>query len=182
MGLLALVVLFREPIMLALTSKAADAQGVWLTVNTNQPVKVSVRHTERCNSPEPVTFLGTAPLTRVQGAHLQDTLILENDAQGIYLEDSEELAFGQPGELKTFERSFKEGTLKLKITPRSMASGLTVYRNNQMMGSAGTTLKLMEGKQRLELRGKQLKEPVAFEATIKPDETTDLPLDLASAL
>ncbi|WP_223634878.1 serine/threonine-protein kinase [Corallococcus sp. EGB] len=181
-GLLALVVLFREPIMLALTSKAADAQGVWLTVNTNQPVKVSVRHTERCNSPEPVTFLGTAPLTRVQGAHLQDTLILENDAQGIYLEDSEELAFGQPGELKTFERSFKEGTLKLKITPKAMASGLTVYRNNQMMGSAGTTLKLMEGKQRLELRGKQLKEPVAFEATIKPDETTDLPLDLASAL
>ncbi|RKH52389.1 serine/threonine protein kinase [Corallococcus aberystwythensis] len=181
-GLLALGVLFREPIMLALTSKAADAQGVWLTVNTNQPVKVSVRHTERCGSPEPVTLLGTAPLTRVQGAHLQDTLILENDAQGIYLEDSEELAFGQPGELKTFERSFKEGTLKLKITPKGMTTGLTVYRNNQMMGSAGTTLKLMEGKQRLELRGKQLKEPVAFEATIKADETTDLPLDLASAL
>ncbi|AFE09336.1 serine/threonine protein kinase [Corallococcus coralloides DSM 2259] len=181
-GLLAMGVLFREPIMLALTSKAADAQGVWLTVNTNQPVKVSVRHTERCNSPEPVTMLGTAPLTRVQGAHLQDTLILENDAQGIYLEDSEELAFGQPGELKTFERSFKEGTLKLKITPRGMTPGLTVYRNNQMMGSASTTLKLMEGKQRLELRGKQLKEPVAFEATIKADETTDLPLDLASAL
>ena len=181
-GLLALGVLFREPITLALTSKAADAQGVWLTVNTNQPVKVSVRHSERCNSPEPVTMLGTAPLTRVQGAHLQDTLILENDAQGIYLEDSEELAFGAPGELKTFERSFKEGTLKLKITPKGMTTGLTVYRNNQMMGSAGTTLKLMEGKQRLELRGKQLKEPVAFEATIKPDETTDLPLDLASAL
>ncbi|CAM4299519.1 protein kinase [Corallococcus sp. ZKHCc1 1396] len=179
-GLLAVLVLFREPILAAATSKAADAQGVWLTVNTNQPVKVSVRHTERCGSPEPVTQLGTAPLTRAQGAHLQDTLILENEAQGIYLEDSEELAFGQPGELKTFERSFKEGTLKLKITPRNM-SGLTVFRNNQPLGSASTTLKLMEGKQRLELRGNKLKEPVAFEVIIKPGETTDQALDLESA-
>ncbi|RKH37322.1 serine/threonine protein kinase [Corallococcus sicarius] len=180
-GLLAVLVLFREPIIKALTSTAADAQGVWLTVNTNQPVKVSVRHTERCGSPEPVTVLGTAPLTRVQGAHLQDTLILENEAQGIYLEDSEELAFGQPGELKTFERSFKEGTLKLKITPKGM-TGLTVYRNNQLLGSANTQLKLMEGKQRLELRGAKLKEPVAFEATVTPNETTESVLDLASAL
>ncbi|MCY1045344.1 protein kinase [Corallococcus sp. bb12-1] len=180
-GLLAVLVLFREPILAAATSKAADAQGVWLTVNTNQPVKVSVRHTERCGSQEPVTLLGTAPLTRAQGAHLQDTLILENEAQGIFLEDSEELAFGQPGELKTFERTFKEGTLRLKITPKSM-TGLTVYRNNQSLGSATATLKLMEGKQRLELRGTKLKEPVSFEAIIKPGETTDQVLDLDSAL
>jgi eukaryotic-like serine/threonine-protein kinase len=181
-GLLALGVLFREPILLALTSKAADAQGVWLTVNTNQPVKVSVRHTDRCNSPEPVTLLGTAPLTRVQGAHLQDTLILENEAQGIYLEDSEELAFGQPGELKTFERSFKEGTLKLKLTPKGIVTGLTVYRNNQMIGNAGTTLKLMEGKHILELRGSKLKEPVTFDAKVVPGEVTEQSLDLSSAL
>ncbi|RYZ36084.1 MAG: serine/threonine protein kinase [Myxococcaceae bacterium] len=180
-GLLAVLVLFREPILAAATSKAADAQGVWLTVNTNQPVKVSVRHTERCGSPEPVTVLGTAPLTRAQGAHLQDTLILENETQGIYLEDSEELAFGQPGELKTFERSFKEGTLRLKITPKTM-TGLTVYRNNQSLGSATATLKLMEGRQRLELRGTKLKEPVAFEVIIKPGETKDEVLDLDSAL
>ncbi|NPD29215.1 serine/threonine protein kinase [Corallococcus exiguus] len=180
-GLLALGVLFREPIMLALTSKAADAQGVWLTVNTNQPVKVSVRHTERCNSPEPVTMLGTAPLTRVQGAHLQDTLILENDAQGIYLEDSEELAFGQPGELKTFERSFKEGTLRLKILPKNV-TGLSVYRNNQLIGNASTTLKLMEGKHILELRGSKLKEPVTFEAKVSPSEVTDQTLNLETSM
>ncbi|NBD10601.1 MULTISPECIES: serine/threonine-protein kinase [Corallococcus] len=180
-GLLAVLVLFREPIMLALTSKAADAQGVWLTVNTNQPVKVSVRHTDRCNSPEPVTVLGTAPLTRVAGAHLQDTLILENDAQGIYLEDSEELAFGQPGELKTFERSFKEGTLKLKILPKSV-TGLSVYRNNQLIGNASTTLKLMEGKHILELRGAKLKEPVTFEAKVSPNEVTDQTLNLDTSL
>jgi hypothetical protein len=181
-GLVAVLGIFHRPILAALNSRASDGQGVWLTVNTNERVKVSVKHTERCGSAEPVTLLGDAPFARREGAHLQDTLILENEARGIYLEDAEALAFGEPGDIKVFDHTFKEGNLRLKLTPKGL-TGLTVMRNGQRMGSfPGGQITLMEGKQKLELRGTRFKEPVFFEATVKPEETTEVTLDVSSAL
>ncbi|RJS27040.1 serine/threonine protein kinase [Corallococcus sp. H22C18031201] len=180
-GLLGVLGVFHKPILKVLNSTASDGQGVWLTVNTNEKVKVSVKHTERCSAAEPVTVLGFAPFTRKDGAHLQDTLILENEDRGIYVEDPDVLAFGEPGDVKVLDRTFKEGNLRLKITPKGLA-GLTIMRDNQRVGLPGSQLSLMEGKQKLELRGPKFKDPVFFEAIIKPGETTEVTLDVTSAL
>ncbi|WP_163996854.1 serine/threonine protein kinase [Pyxidicoccus caerfyrddinensis] len=180
-GLLIVIAIFHKPILSVLNGTAQDGQGVHVTVNTNERVKVSVKHTPKCHSDQPVTELGYTPLTLAQGAHLQDTLILENEQQGIYREDSEALAFGEPGQPKVVTYEFKRGHLQLTLKPEGMR-GITVRRNGQDVGSysgsKGLKMELMEGRHKLELNGGPLKEPFFFEVDIKPGvinkETQDL--------
>lgn len=182
-GLLAVVAIFHKPILAVLNATASDGQGVLLTINANERVKVSVRHANGCGGSQPVTELGMTPLTLVSGAHLQDTLILENEQQGIYKEDTDTLAFGEPGQAKVLTQEFRRGSLLLLLKPDSVR-GITVRRRGQDVGfyqggnNKGLKIELMEGKNKLELNGGPLKEPFLFEVDIKPNtinrETQDL--------
>lgn len=170
-GLVAVGVVFHKPILSVLNSRASDGQSVTLSVNTNEKVKVSVRHTERCGSPQPVTELGETPLVNATGVHLQDTLILVNEQQGIYKEEVDTLAFGEPGQAKSFTYEFRRGQLQLTLKPDGLR-GISVKRNGQdqgtYLGNKGMKLDLMEGRHKLELQGGPLKEPFMFEVEIKP--------------
>jgi len=182
-GLLAVVAIFHKQILAVLNATASDGQGVLLTINANERVKVSVRHANGCGGSQPVTELGMTPLTLVSGAHLQDTLILENEQQGIYKEDTDTLAFGEPGQAKVLTQEFRRGSLLLLLKPDSVR-GVTVRRRGQDVGiyqggnNKGLKIDLMEGKNKLELNGGPLKEPFLFEVDIKPNtinrETQDL--------
>ncbi|TQF12427.1 serine/threonine protein kinase [Myxococcus llanfairpwllgwyngyllgogerychwyrndrobwllllantysiliogogogochensis] len=182
-GLLAVVAIFHKPILAVLSATASDGQGVRLTINTNERVKVSVRHANGCGGSQPITELGMTPLTLVSGAHLQDTLILENEQQGIYKEDTDTLAFGEPGQAKVLTQEFRRGSLLLLLKPDSVRN-ITVRRRDQDVGiyqggnGKGLKIELMEGKHKLELNGGPLKEPFHFEVDIKPNsinrETQDL--------
>ncbi|AGC44293.1 serine/threonine protein kinase [Myxococcus stipitatus DSM 14675] len=185
-GLLAVVAIFHKPILAVLNSTASDGQGVRLTINTNERVKVSVRHSERCGGAGLVTELGPTPLTLVSGAHLQDTLILENEQQGIYKEDSDTLAFGEPGQAKVLTHEFRRGQLQLLLKPDTLR-GITVRRNGQEVGiyqgqggSKGLKIELMEGKHKLELSGGPLKDPFIFEVDIKPNSVNRDTQDLSA--
>ncbi|WP_426750826.1 serine/threonine protein kinase [Myxococcus sp. Y35] len=170
-GLVAVGLVFHKPILAVLNSRASDGQAVTLSVNTNEKVRVSVRHTDRCGSPQPVTELGETPIVNAAGAHLQDTLILVNEQQGIYKEESDTLAFGEPGQAKSFTYEFRRGQLQLTLKPDGMR-GISVKRNGQDMGTylgnRGMKIELMEGRHKLELQGGPLKEPFMFEVDIKP--------------
>ncbi|MFP2931446.1 serine/threonine protein kinase, partial [Pyxidicoccus sp. 3LG] len=179
-GLVAVVFVFRVPIFAVLNGRAADGQAVHVTINSNERVKVSVRHGPQCGSDQPVTELGFTPLTLTPGAHLQDTLILENEQQGIYKEDGELLAFGEMGQPKVHSYEFRRGDLQLTLKPNGL-KGISVRRNGQDVGLySGKDLKfnLYEGRHKLELNGGPLKEPFLFEVEIKPGiinkETQDL--------
>ncbi|MCP3060685.1 serine/threonine protein kinase [Myxococcus sp. K38C18041901] len=184
-GMLGVVAVFHKPILAVLSATASDGQGVKLTVNTNERVKVSVRHTERCGSSQPVTELGLTPLTMVSGAHLQDTLILENEQQGIFTEDTDTLAFGVPGESKVLTQEFRRGSLQLLLKPETVR-GITVRRRGQDVGlyqgggGKGLKIDLMEGKHKLELIGGPLKEPFIFEVDIKPNSVLKDTQDLSA--
>ncbi|MCP3097762.1 serine/threonine protein kinase [Myxococcus sp. K15C18031901] len=187
-GLLAVVAIFHKPLLAVLSATASDGQGVLVTVNTNERVKVSVRHTERCGGSKPVTELGFTPMTLVSGAHLQDTLILENEQQGIYKEDTDTLAFGEPGQAKVLTYEFRRGQLLLQLKPESVR-GISVIRNGQQVGvyqgvhgKSGLKIDLMEGRHKLELSGGPLREPVFFEVDIKPNQPTKQMEDLSAFL
>ena len=184
-GLVIVGIAFQKPLLAALNRTASDGQGVLLTINTNEKVKVSVRHTERCGSSEPVSELGFTPLTMVSGAHLQDTLILENEQQGIYKEDSDNLAYGEPGQTKVLPYEFRRGHLQLTLKPDGL-KGITVKRGGQDVGAypggKGLKMELMEGRHKLELQGGPLKEPFIFEVDIKPGGLTKETQDLSAFL
>ena len=184
-GLIAVVAVFQQPILEMLNSRAVDGQGVLLTITANEKVKVSVRHTERCGSPEPVTVLGFSPMTRISGAHLQDTLILENEQQGLHKEDSKNLADVKPGQVKVIDYAFRRGHLQLTLKPEGLRD-ITVRRNGQDVGtysgSKGLKIELMEGRHKLELTGGRLKEPFLFEVDIKPGGTNKATQDLSGFL
>jgi eukaryotic-like serine/threonine-protein kinase len=167
-----------------LMKKPIDGMGIFLTVDTNPKVMVRVRHSDKCGSPEPFTDLGMTPIRTAAGAHIQDTLILENKEQGVYAEEEEALRFGEPGETKNIKREFKMGSVKLKVTPRNVGQ-LKILRDGQEIAtyfSGGTKLELMEGTHTLELRGDNLKAPVQVEVTVKGRDTTEKTVDLSKDL
>ncbi|MFY2563769.1 serine/threonine protein kinase [Corallococcus terminator] len=186
-GLLAVVAIFHKPILAVLSATASDGQGVRLTINTNERVKVSVRHANGCGGSQLVTELGMTPLTLVSGAHLQDTLIMENEQQGIYKEDTDTLAFGEPGQAKVLTQEFRRGSLLLLLKPDTVR-GITVRRRGQDVGiyqggnNKGLKIELMEGKNKLELNGGPLKEPFLFEVDIKPNSINRDTQDLSAFL
>lgn len=166
-----------------LTRRAIDGVGINVTVDTNPKVNVRVQHSDKCGSPEPITELGMTPIKNAAGAHLQDTLILENKQQGIYAVEEELLRFGEPGETKIIKREFRLGNVKLKVTPKNVGQ-LKISKEGQDLGvyQPGMKLELMEGTHKLELRGDQLKEPVEFEVTVKARDVTEEVLDVSAHL
>lgn len=166
-----------------LMRKPIDGMSVFVSVDTNPKVNVKVRHSDKCGSPEPFTELGMTPLKAVAGAHIQDTLILENQEQGIYAEEEEVLRFGEPGETKSVKREFRLGHVRLKITPKNTGK-LTILREGRDLGTVipGTKLELMEGTHQLELRGDKLSEPVPVEVNIKRGDITEVAVDLSKYL
>jgi eukaryotic-like serine/threonine-protein kinase len=168
-----------------LTKRAIDGVGINVTVDTNPKVNVRVQHSDKCGSPEPVTELGMTPIKNAPGAHLQDTLILENKQQGIYAVEEELLRFGEPGETKIIKREFRLGNVKIRVTPKNVGQ-LKISKEGQDLGvylnGLGMKLELMEGTHKLELRGDQLKEPVEFEVTVKARDVTEEVVDVSAHL
>jgi serine/threonine protein kinase len=166
-----------------LIRKPIDGMAVFVSVDTNPKVRVKVRHSDKCGSPEPFTDLGMTPLKAVPGAHIQDTLILENQEQGIYAEEEEVLRFGEPGETKSVKREFRLGHVRLKVIPKN-AGSLRILRDGRDLGPyiSGAKLELMEGTHNLELRGDKLTEPVPVEVNIKRGDITETVVDVSKYL
>ncbi|ATB27267.1 serine/threonine protein kinase [Melittangium boletus] len=166
-ALLAGGVLFRKPLMDMLSSTAMDGQGIFISLKTSTPVEVSVKHNSRCRSDAPITALGRTPLNNVSGAHLQDTLILENKQMGIHKEI--EVPFGEPNEHKTLpDVEFKMGQVRLKLLPRTV-SGVEIFRDGQKLGlyQPGLLFDLMEGTHHLVLQSPMLKEEILVDVDVK---------------
>jgi hypothetical protein len=174
-------VVFRQPLWDMLNSSATDGQGIYLNVKSNQRVQVSVRHNVRCRSSEPITVLGFTPLERMGGAHVQDTLILENKEQGI--REEIEVPFGEPQETKTIERDFQTGTFRPKLVPKGI-SGIEIYRDGQKLGlyNPGLKLELVEGLHHLVFQGASLREPMLVDVEVKARGITDKTVDLGPYL
>jgi serine/threonine protein kinase len=166
-----------------LIRKPIDGMAVFVSVDTNPKVRVRVRHSDKCGSPEPFTDLGMTPLKAVAGAHIQDTLILENQEQGIYAEEEEVLRFGEPGETKSLKREFRLGHVRLKVIPKN-AGALRILREGRDLGPyiSGAKLELMEGTHNLELRGEKLSEQVPVEVTVKRGDITEAVVDVSKYL
>jgi serine/threonine protein kinase len=186
LGVVALAVaggifLNREAIARVLTSSAADRQALFVTVTTNQKVQVSVRHTERCGMPGAIAFLGDSPLKGMPGAHVLDTLILENKQQGIREEVA--LPAGPVGSVFSYSQDYQLGYVRIRVSPRSVAN-LEIARDGQVLGlyQEGLKLELVEGKHTLELRSPQLDEPVLVDVVVKGGTTIDAKADLSKAL
>ncbi|XXF75896.1 serine/threonine-protein kinase [Myxococcaceae bacterium GXIMD 01537] len=175
------IALYREPLMRALSSSAADRNAIFVSVTANQRVQVFVRHTERCGMPGVVAGLGDAPLERAPGAHVLDTLILENRQQGIH--DEIELPAGPVGQIHAFSREYKLGSVRLKVTPRAVPD-LEIVRDGQVLGilQEGLKIELVEGKHSLELHSPQLSQPVPVEVVVKAGAMTEVRADLSKAL
>lgn len=177
----AAIFIYREPLLRVLTSSAADQHALFVTVTTNPRVQVSVRHTERCGMPGAVALLGDSPLTAEPGAHVQDTLILENKQQGIY--DEVVLPAGPVGTVFSHSQEFKMGFVRLRVTPRNVAN-LEIVRGGQVLGlyQEGLKLTLVEGKHSLELRSPQMARPVPVEVEVKAGDTTEARVNLSREL
>ncbi len=160
-----LALLFWRPVWDALSSTANDGLPIYLTVEANQPVNVFVKHHADHASGAP-TLLGPSPVRKQSGAHIRDTILLENRQLGISYE--EEIKFGQPGELKTIKKEFQTGRYELRIKPANLR-GLGVYLNDERVADyvESLPLSLVEGKHHLELRGNMLKDTVPVEANVQ---------------
>jgi eukaryotic-like serine/threonine-protein kinase len=174
--------LFRQPLLDMLGSKAMDGQNIFISLDSNQRVEVFVKHGPRCGSSSPLTQLGTTPLHDQAGAHLQDTLVLENKQLGIHKEI--EVPFGEPNEHKSLPSvEFRMGSVRLKPKPANV-SGVEIVRDGQQLGvyRPGLALDLVEGTHTLLLQGPSLKEPVLVEVEVKAHGFTDVPVDLTKVL
>jgi serine/threonine protein kinase len=180
-ALLLTVTLFRQQLWSVLNDRAGMAgQPIYLTVTSNQPVTISVRHKEP-NASEPFSVLGEQPLRHASGAHIGDVVVLDNPRTGAHFEQP--LDFGQPGETKVINHEFRTGFLKPHFLPRSV-SGLTLYLNDQEIGLfPGPKIELAEGQHTIEVRGPSLKSPFTFDANVPADRTYETPgLDLSKDL
>jgi hypothetical protein len=186
LAVVGLGVVFWQPLWGMLNTSASDGQDIYINLESNEPVQVSVRHTERCHSPVQVTQMSSElirSLKRAEGAHLQDTLILENKQQGIYREIP--IPYGEPNEVKTLpQQEFKKGFFKLKVKPSKSLVGAEIYREGQMIYSYQSDHKyeLVEGTHHLELRGGPLKEPVPVEVEVKARGTEEKVVDVSGFL
>ncbi|MFN0062767.1 MAG: protein kinase domain-containing protein [Myxococcaceae bacterium] len=177
-----LVFLFRSTLTEVLFAEDSKAESIFLTVETTPRVQVYVRHAEHGPDAK-LAQLGASPLRRVEGAHLGDTIILENRELGLHFEEA--LEFGQPGENKVISREFRTGHFRPELIPRNV-TGLAFYLNEQEVGryvANGTpSIQLVEGKHVLELRGPRLVEPKRVVVEIEPDTLVKKSIDVTSLL
>jgi hypothetical protein len=187
LALVGVAVLFRQPLMDTLNSSAIDGQDIFINLESNEPVQVSVRHNERCRSAVPITEMATEPITSLKqasGAHIQDTIILENKHRGILKEIP--LEYGEPNETKNIREEFKMGFFRLTLQPNKKIPGLEIYREGQKLYlfQPGQRYELAEGTHHLELRAPSLRDPVLVEIEVKADgrSTAEKTVDLAQVL
>ena len=160
-------------------STAKGGVPILLTVNSTPRMRVIVVPSDAARKE---LDLGETPLDKATGAQVRDTIVLQNQATCIRHEET--IEFGQPFEEKKIEKRFLEGPLKVTVTPANL-KGLSVYCNDQPVGSLGLPFPLYEGKHSLEIRGDALRTPFPFEVTIVPGtriNTLPKPLDLTSHL
>ncbi|MBX7098527.1 MAG: protein kinase [Myxococcaceae bacterium] len=177
MGLLVVVLLVAVAGVCALVWKsmgAGKADGmppVLLTVKTNLRTRVTVIPK---NHPDEPIDMGESPIEKHAGAHVQDTVRLINEVEGV--DWPVELKYGEPGMEKVIEKTFEKGKLTVKVKPRT--ERLSVWRNEQKLGEAGLAIDLYEGHHNLELRGDRLRGPVPFEVNIVAHSTTSQEVDV----
>ncbi|WNG35447.1 protein kinase [Archangium violaceum] len=179
--------LYRQSLLDMLGSTAMDGQGIYIDMETNEPVQVSVRHSQSCGSPVPITQMTMEPtrsLKRAAGAHLQDTVILENKSRGIRKEIT--FNYGEPNETKTIHEEFKTGHFKLTLrsNPNKSFPNTEIFREGEKLYlyQPGQKYELAEGEHHLELRGASFKEPVPVDVVVKAGETEQKMVDVTQYL
>jgi hypothetical protein len=150
------------------------AVPIVLRVEANLPVKVWTKHApnENRSSKDAVELIGESPgLLELSGAHVGDTIVLENAVQGAYWE--QRIDFGQPGQQIILRKEFQTGHVQFRIS-RSAAMGLGVYRNSTQIAPYVPDVKiaLVEGNHVLEIRGGRLRHPVKIPVTVKAGQVT----------
>ena len=154
-----------------------ESQAIFISVVSNLPGQVMVIHSEK-NAPEPETLLGDLPLTHVAGAHVGDTIVIENKALGARF--AQVLKFGEPGKDKSIRKEFKMG----RITPllkNAPAQGIGLFYLGQKVANyvPNLSFELVEGEYDLEVRGDTLRQPVPFHVKVRGDQLTKTsPIDL----
>jgi hypothetical protein len=159
--------LFKDAIWATLNAVPATGQGIFVTVEANVPVQVKVKHHKDENATPPVETLSpqfTRREVRLPGAHLRDTIILENEKLGIFFQH--EVEFGQPGDLVELKKEFRTGHLKLVLKPQVRDVFVYDPRTGVQLGSANLSIELAEGEHKLELRGEALKKPQPIEVRV----------------
>jgi len=173
---------FRQPLMDQLSHTESAGQDVRVRVVADKKVRVMVRHPrEESSSRAGQTELLTEEVTAepIRGAHLRDTIILENAEQGIYYE--EPIPFGQPDEVREIRKTFATGHMKIQAQPSRKAEGLMLYEGPYPRGTyvPGQKVELYEGKHTLEVHDKA-GTPVGHSMTvdIRPGEVTTVHWDV----
>jgi len=174
--------IFRDAIWATLTSAEANqsGRGIYISVESNIPVQVLVKHHKDEQAVNPIEPLRESPVVRevrIPGAHLRDTIILQNVERAIYFEHEAE--FGQPGDVVELTREFRTGHVLLKLKPANVRD-LSLYspRSDRPLGQANLKIELVEGTHKLELRGDSLKKPQPVEVRIRGGETTTVEVPL----
>jgi serine/threonine protein kinase len=169
---------FRAQLAGLFARKPPSGPEIWLNVESNLPVRVYARHpkSEGVEAQQP-TYLGEAPLQNAPGAHVGDTIILENAEEDAYYE--QEIAFGEPQKAYNITKEFRRGYVRFIFRPSGL-SGISVFSNGRERARylPGRKVEFYEGKHQIELRGDVLKVPIQFEIEVKPDDTVDISRDL----
>ena len=157
-----------------------EGNDLFVRVESNLPLQVWVIHAAGDSDSGKRSKLGEAPFNKARGAHLGDTLILENQ-MGVHEEVV--LSPAVAGQIFKVSRDYKVGEFKLKLLP-NMLSGLSVWFEGHEVGRyPGRPIQLVEGKHRLEMRGASLSSPYPFDIEVRGGQTVETPLyDLTAHL
>jgi hypothetical protein len=141
-------------------------QPIYIKAQSNPPARVTVRHNE-ANPMEAETFLGETPLDHAAGAHVGDTIVLENRAYAAHYE--ERLEFGQPNETKTIRKEFAIGRALPQLKSVPAGAKLSFWNGKDWLGDyvPNLSIALVEGEYHLEIRGDVLKENESVPITVK---------------
>ncbi|MDQ3264813.1 MAG: hypothetical protein M3Y59_14285 [Myxococcota bacterium] len=147
---------------------------VLLTVDSNLPVVVKVRHrqSERRGLRDEVEVLGETPDIRdVSGAHVGDLILLENAVQGASYEHR--IEYGQPNERVVLRKEFSTGHVQFRIG-KAASYQLGVYRNATQLAPyvPDVKIELVEGRHQLEIRGHRLRQPVRVTVEVRAGEVS----------
>ncbi len=174
--------IFRDAILATMTAVEATGQGIYVSVESNIPVRVLVKHHKDEGATQPIEALRESPIVRevrIPGVHLRDTIILENEERAIHFEH--EVEFGQPGDVVELKREFRTGHVVLKLKPANIRDlALFNPQTGRELGKANLKIELVEGAHKLELRGDSLKKPQPVEVRIRGGETTQADVTLTN--
>ncbi len=168
-GLLVGGFVFKEPLTQALHARGGGGGiPVVLSVSTNPRTRVRVIPGPAAKGREPLE-LGDSPLDRVSGAYAGDSVELVSVDRGI--RDVVSIDATTANQAVMVERTFREGTLKIRTRPP--LKNATLWTNGVQLGRVGVPMKVFEGTHKLQIRADGLVTPVEFEARVLPSQITD---------